>query len=170
MSARWLPPRDKVMQNRWLRPFARHLDQDCLWHFERESVARGVALGLFFGLMLPVAQFLFAVLSAIALRANVPVATAATLVTNPLTFPPIYWLAWHLGCWITRAPLDEAAAEAAIGQAPQVSAPATGWLESSLAWVQAAGLPLATGLLALAVGASLVGYVTVSLLWRVRRH
>lgn len=168
MNSRWLPPREKVMQNRWVQPFARHLEHDQLWHFDREPVARGLALGLFFGLMLPVAQFLFAVLFAIALRANVPVATASTLVTNPLTFPPIYWLAWQLGSWITHEPVDDAAAAEALQQTQQVADPA-GWLESSIAWVQAAGLPLATGLLMLACGASVTGYVLVRLLWRSRR-
>ena len=30
-----------------------------------------------------------------------PVAAAGTLVTNPLTVPPIYYAAYHLGAWAT---------------------------------------------------------------------
>ena len=46
---RWIPSREQLRQNRWLRPVARHLDDDRLWHATRASVARAVAIGLFFG-------------------------------------------------------------------------------------------------------------------------
>jgi uncharacterized protein len=32
-----------------------------------------------------------------AMRANVPLAAAATLISNPLTFPPIYFAAYKVG-------------------------------------------------------------------------
>ena len=65
----WIPDREKLARNRWLRPVAEHLQDDRLWHVERGSVARAVAIGLFFGFLLPVAQFVFAVTCAIWLRA-----------------------------------------------------------------------------------------------------
>jgi len=169
MSHRWLPPREKVLSNRWLRPVARHLDDDRLWHFDREPVARGVAIGLFFGLLLPLAQFLFAAVSAIVIRGNVPMAAASTLITNPITFPPIYWLAYQLGMRLTHRAGAEAAADAVASEAGRV-AQHTGWMESVLYWVQTAGLPLATGLLVLACCASVTGYLLVRLLWRSRRR
>ena len=169
MPHRWLPPREKVLNNRWLRPVARHLDDDRLWHLDREPVARGVAIGLFFGLLLPLAQFLFAAVSAIVLRGNVPTAAVSTLITNPITFPPIYWLAYRLGTRLTEARSAGPVADVIASEAGQV-AQHTGWLESVLYWVQTAGLPLATGLLVLACGASLTGYVLVRVLWRPRRH
>ena len=87
---RLLPTRERLLQSKWLRPIAHYLDNDHLRHADRSSVARAVGIGLFFGLLLlPVAQFLFAVV-AVVLRANVAVAAGFTLVTNPLTFAPIY--------------------------------------------------------------------------------
>ena len=169
MPHRWLPPREKVLSNRWLRPVARHLDDDRLWHFDREPVARGVAIGLFFGLLLPLAQFLFAAVSAIVLRGNVPTAAVSTLITNPITFPPIYWLAYRLGTRLIEARSAGPVADVIASEAGQV-AHHTGWLESVLYWVHTAGLPLATGLLVLACCASLTGYVLVRVLWRPHRH
>jgi uncharacterized protein (DUF2062 family) len=101
---RWIPSREQLRQNRWLRPVARHLDDDRLWHATRGSVARAVAIGLFFGLMIPVLQFLFAIVTAIVMRAHVAIAAAATLITNPFTFAPIYWFAWWIGSHLLGVP------------------------------------------------------------------
>ena len=83
---RWFPSREQLVRSRWLGPLAHRFQDDRLWQADRGSVARGVAIGLFFGLLLPLAQFLFAVAFAILLRGHVAVAAAATFVTNPLTF------------------------------------------------------------------------------------
>ncbi|HWU04296.1 MAG TPA: DUF2062 domain-containing protein, partial [Novosphingobium sp.] len=48
--ARWLanhmPSREKLEQNRFIRPFAHLVLKPDLWRFNRRSVPRGVALGL----------------------------------------------------------------------------------------------------------------------------
>ena len=35
------------------------------------------------------------------LRANLPAAAASTLITNPVTFGPLYYVAYQLGSWVT---------------------------------------------------------------------
>ncbi|NJQ98977.1 MAG: DUF2062 domain-containing protein [Hydrococcus sp. CSU_1_8] len=57
----------------------------------------------FFGFLLPIGQFLFAIGAAILLRGHLGIAAASTLVTNPLTFGPVYWLAYQLGLRLTAA-------------------------------------------------------------------
>jgi uncharacterized protein (DUF2062 family) len=52
---------------------------------------------VFFGLLIPVLQILFAALFAVFLRANLPIAAAATLVSNPLTYAPLYVAAYRVG-------------------------------------------------------------------------
>jgi uncharacterized protein len=91
--SRWIASRERLLASRCLGPFVHHLEDERLWQLTRHSVARAVAIGLFYGLMLPFGQFLFAVVTAIVLRANVALSAAFTLVTNPFTFPPIYWAA-----------------------------------------------------------------------------
>ena len=165
---RWLPTRAELLASRWLRPLAHRLDDDRLWHLDRGSVARAVAIGLFFGLLIPVAQFLFAIGTAIALRGNVAVAAAATLVTNPFTFPPIYWAAYQIGRVLLGRPDSEASALAAEAETEALLSRA-GWLDTLWAFVQGTGAPLLVGLATLAVSAAALGFCLVWLLWR-RRH
>ena len=165
---RWIPSREHLRQNRWLRPVARHLDDDRLWHATRASVARAVAIGLFFGLMIPVLQFLFAIVTAIFLRAHVAIAAAATLITNPFTFAPIYWFAWWVGSGLLGERSGSAPALAPPENAGLAARDPLGLLESTWQSITSIGAPLLLGLVVLAVLASAIGYALVWLLWRQR--
>ena len=67
--------------------------------------ARGVAAGVFcgcypfFGL-----QIIFSIGLASALRGNHLLAAAATLISNPFTYLPLYWFNFQVGCWILGPP------------------------------------------------------------------
>ena len=93
----WLPTPDSLRSNRWLRWMGPVLADPRLWHFSRKGIALGVALGIFFGLLIPVAQMPASALFAVILRANLPMAVASTLVSNPVTFGPVYYGAYRLG-------------------------------------------------------------------------
>jgi uncharacterized protein (DUF2062 family) len=165
---RWVPTREQLLASKWLRPVARHLQDEHLWHLDRSSVARAVSIGLFFGFMLPVAQFFFAVVTAVFLRANVAVAAASTLVTNPFTFPPVYWLAYQIGSWILGEESSAVVAQALESQVETLAAQ-QGWWQALWHSIQSTGTPLLLGLAILAVTSSIVGYAVVWLLWRPRR-
>src|SRR6476620_1199334 len=100
---RWLkrhiPSRETIDQHRLLRPFAPHLRHPSLWRLNRRSVPRGVALGLFVGVIIPVMHTFVAALLAVPARANVAVAALLTLVINPLTIPIMYLAAYRIGSW-----------------------------------------------------------------------
>jgi uncharacterized protein len=167
----WFPSRESLVRSRWLSPLAHHFQDERLWRMERGSVARGVAIGVFFGLLLPLAQFLFAVAFAIWLRGHVAVAAAATFVTNPLTFAPLYWLAHRLGSTLLGRSRVEANAHATLVEAQvEASAAAQGWLSATWEAVLNAGAPLLLGLAVLAVAGALLGFLLVWLLWRPRRE
>lgn len=100
---RLIPKRETLVANRWLRWLTPWLGHPALWHWSRRGVALGVALGIFFGLLIPLAQIPVTAAAAIVLRANLPAAAASTLVTNPVTFGPVYFAAYRLGNWLTRA-------------------------------------------------------------------
>jgi uncharacterized protein len=158
---RFLPDRDKLAQNRmlkWLGPTLLHPD---LWHISRRSIAIGLAVGLFFGLMIPIAQIPVAVIVTMVLRANLAIAAASTLVTNPFTFGPIYFFAFQLGDFVLRGSqhvMPDVAAEAA----QELATGATYWL-SKMGDLSG---PLFLGLFLLAVTSSIVGYLSVHLAWR----
>lgn len=164
---RWIPTKEQLRASRWLRPVAHHFDKEHLWSLDRGSVARAVAIGVFFGFMIPAAQFLFAIATAITLRAHIAIAAAATLVSNPLTFPPIYWAAYQLGRFILGEPEDEAGALRIESETAELLAK-QGFFEGIWASMQTAGAPLIVGLAAMAVIGAAVGFALVWLLWRPR--
>lgn len=158
---RHLPSREKIINNRWLGWLGPRLLHPQLWHFSRRGVAIGVALGIFFGLLIPIAQIPFAAGTAVLMRANVPVAIGSTLVTNPVTFAPIYFAAYKLGSWITRTPQT-------ITQAETKQADAAKADENVLQHLAEMGKPLIIGLAILASLMGLAAYATITLIWRWR--
>jgi hypothetical protein len=163
--SRYIPDKEKLLASRWLKPFAGHLQHDDLWHMTREGVARGVGVGIFFGLLIPIAQIVFAAVAAIPLRANVGIAAASTLVTNPFTFGPIYWLAYEFGSWMLYGKVDHQAANQAAEQATQAS----GWFSNLFASIGSAGAPLALGLVCFACIGGPLAYLVVRTMWRGHR-
>lgn len=159
---RWLtrhiPTRETVHNYRLLRPFAPHLTNPSLWRMTRRSVPRGVALGLFVAVIIPVMHTAIAALLAIPTRANVAFAAVVTLAVNPLTIPPMYYAAYRIGSWELHHDvtlLDPTAAERFSGE-----------LSRLLFWVHQASGPIALGILTIAALAAILGYAGSSLAWR----
>lgn len=146
---------------RWMGPWLHH---PRLWHANRRGIAMGLAIGVFFGLLIPVAQIFFAAAAALLMRAHIPAAVGSTLITNPITFAPVYYAAYHLGAWmlghaevpVVDVDLENVAARTETGLAL--------WMDR-LATV---GAPLAAGLLTMAVCLSVVIYFAVHWAWRLR--
>ena len=161
MIKRYIPTRESIKQNRLLSWLGPRIHDPLLWHVNRNSVARGVAIGVFFGFIVPVAQIPAAAVVALGVRANLWVAALSTLVSNPFTYGPIYLLAYRIGASIlppaTKAPpvVDEH------------TAAALQWLVESVNWLTGIGRPLVLGTLIMAVVGAVVGYFGVLLVWRI---
>ena len=161
---RFLPDPHTLRESRALRWMGPMLHHPRLWHVNRRGIALGLAIGVFFGLLIPVAQIFFAAAAALLLRANIPAAVGSTLITNPITFAPVYYVAYHLGAWmlghldvsVAEVDLDRVAARTETGLALWVDRVAT------------VGAPLALGLLTLAVCLSVLIYFAVHWTWRLR--
>lgn len=145
--------RDAVLNSRWLKPFAHLFTHPSLWHLNRRSVPRALAVGLFAAFVIPVGQFVLAAFLAVPLRANVPLAAAATLVTNPLTFPPIYIGAYKLGTFLLYHSPHDGADDLA---------------KSFGATLLEVSGPTALGLLVFATLSSIIGFAAASFWWRYR--
>src|SRR6266849_500808 len=160
---KYLPSHEAIRQNRHIARFGTFLLHPNLWHINRRSVSGGVAAGMFAGLVPgsnPV-QFAVAALLAIAFRVNLPVAVAVTLYTNPFTTVPLYVIAYGIGALIF------ASDGAALSHAPEIEWSHLGAsMQAYFDWVLSLGKPLAVGLLVLAVGLAIAGYVVVQLAWR----
>src|SRR6188472_1824790 len=100
---KYLPSHAAISENRHIARFGSLLAHHNLWHLHRRSVAGGVAVGLFAGLIPgsnPV-QFFFAALFAVVFKVNLPVAIITTLYSNPFTILPIYAAAYMIGAFVT---------------------------------------------------------------------
>jgi uncharacterized protein len=159
---RHLPTHASISEHRWLGRFMPFLRHPNLWHLNRHSVAGGVALGLFSGLVPGPLQMLTALLLAIPLRVNLPVALLSTLYTNPLTIVPLYLLAYEYGALL----LGHASTTVAVKTFEMDWFDFAASMRALLDWSVSLGKPLAVGLAALALTLAALGYVAVQLAWR----
>lgn len=156
---KYLPTHDTIREHRFLSRFA-HLKHPNLWHLNRHSVALGVGIGMFAGLLPPPFQMLTAALIAVPMHGNLPVAVLTTFYTNPLTIWPLYVLAYYVGTLITG------------GNGGMVLPPEFSWahmgagISASLDWAVSLGKTLLIGIAALAVAFSVLGWAGVHAGWR----
>lgn len=164
-----LPTPETLRNNRWLRWMGPVLHHPRLWHFSRKGIALGLALGIFFGLLIPVAQIPFSATVAVLLRANLPMAVASTLVTNPVTFGPVYYGAYRLGKWVLgEEEVSENKAVKILEKAEALPAEKGSWTDRMRAWLTylgTVGKPLVVGLAIVATASGLFIYFLTSALW-----
>ena len=156
-----LPDHEAVRGNRWLAPFEASLLHPRLWHLNRHSAAGAVAAGLFCGLIPGPFQMLGAAICALVFRVNLPLALFTTLYTNPFTIVPIYLVAYQIGRFATGDGSH-------FVEPPEFDwAHALAWAEAMGQWMLGLGKPLGVGLMLLAAGLAVAGYVTVKAAWRI---
>jgi len=161
-----VPTREQLENNRWLRPFAHHLLRTELWRFTRRSVPRGVALGLFVGVMIPLAHFVVAAFVAILIRANIPAAMLATFIGFPVIYVALLAAASKIGGLLLR--VDPATVSEPISQAidssglDRIVAHCLHWVH----WAAGKGPSVIVGWFVIATALSVVGYLGSSVFWR----
>jgi uncharacterized protein (DUF2062 family) len=151
---RWLPTAQTMQQTRgfaWLGHYLRAHPR--LWVLHRRGVALGVALGIGIGVFPVPLQMPAAMLAAVALRANVAAAAAATWLTNPFTMAPIWGLSAYLGSFVVPQKVAATPSQAMVHwawTAPQTW-PAAFW-EQVTSWGPAllVGFPIAGAMLGVA--------------------
>jgi len=162
---RWMPTPESVRSNRSLAFLGPLLERPWLWQLSRRRVAAGAAIGIFFGFVIPIAQILLAAGAAVLLRANLPVAAAATLITNPFTLAPLYVAAYYTGTAVLGEPAN-----------PQVVASLGEGFDPGVLLQRTSDLlkPWFTGLLVFAVGGAALAWVVINAVWigavRLRRR
>jgi uncharacterized protein (DUF2062 family) len=159
---RFTPHPDKVRSHRMVAAFGSWLHHPNLWHLNRKSVPGAVAIGLFSGLVPGPLQMLMALMLAVPLKKNLPVALLLTLYTNPFTIVPLYLLAYEYGKLLLGYEKHDA----------RIEPFQTDWsnLADSLRalgeWMLGLGKPLGVGLVALGLTLGAAGYVATRLGWR----
>lgn len=159
-----LLPTKKTIQTAPAVKHIKGLKRPDLWRYTGETVARGVAVGLFVSLLPVPMQMLFAALLSILLNANIPIAVGLTWLSNPLTFVPITYFIYFIGRLVLGEKAD------AIDIVPfhlHWSRPSIMWTEF-ITWLSKFGKAFFVGLPLVAIGVSLVGYFGVMAVCHIR--
>ncbi|MCC5796943.1 MAG: DUF2062 domain-containing protein [Methylophaga sp.] len=147
-----MPDHAKMREHPHLQRFGARLTEPRLWHLNRRSVAGGLAIGLFLGVMPMIGQMVVAAALCIWLRVNLPIAVMAVWISNPFTFVPIFYTSYRLGAWILEIP------------------PGSYRFNLSLEWFTGEFLliwkPLLLGSFINGLLAALAGIIFVRLVWR----
>ena len=150
-----LLPSPHTLQGHWLlRHFGEHLLEPRLWALHRRGItaAFGAGIAICF-IPLPV-HSVVAILIAIAWRLNVPAIYGTTLLVNPLTMVPIYYLAYRVGAALLRVTPESFSFHLSWD-----------WLQNGLGpmWQ-----PFLVGCLACALVLGVLGWACLELVWRWR--
>jgi uncharacterized protein (DUF2062 family) len=158
-ARRITPTRERIETIPLLRPLAQ---RPALWRATRRSIPRAVAIGFFISIVavIPGIHMIAAALLCVPLRANIPVAVAATFISNPATLPLIVAAALvtgnHFGFHADMATLHALRHDgASLGQWAH-------WLASD------AAPALLTGLIVIGAATATVGYAVTAFAWRLR--
>ena len=125
-----------------------------LWHINRYSASMAFFVGLFVAFMPIPGQMFLAALLAIAMKCNLPLSVGLVWITNPVTMPAIFFLAYRVGALMVDAPVGELDFELSFH-----------WLGNSLA---AIWKPFLFGCFICGLFFGCVGFFVISQMWRWR--
>jgi uncharacterized protein (DUF2062 family) len=98
---RYLPNPEKIKTIKALDFLGDKLHAPNLWHLNRRSVSRAFAIGLWAMYTPPLPwQQIIAAICAVYFNANLPIAVALVWITNPLTWVPMYYVAYKVGALV----------------------------------------------------------------------
>jgi len=149
---RVLPAQHELREHKRLLILGDILHDPNIFHLTRYSAAGGVATGLFVAFMPIPGQMLIAAIIAIYFRVNLPLAVIFVWLSNPITIPPLFFLAYKTGATILNEPARAIA------------------FEFSFEWLGTVGIDiwqaLLLGCLTFGTLAAITGYFIIRLLWR----
>lgn len=99
------PNREKLQEYKILKIFGNFIHNPYLWHFNRSSVSKAFTVGLFVAWIPVPFQMALAALGAIIFNANLPLSVALVWLTNPITMPPLFLLAYIVGAKVLHIPI-----------------------------------------------------------------
>lgn len=149
---RYSPSPKSIRENKALAFLGDNIHNPSVWHMNRHSVAKAFAIGLFCTWLPMPLQTVLAGFLAIFFRAHLPLSVVLVFITNPVTIPPMFYFAYKLGSFL-------------LGIEPQ-SVPmdlSWEWFTTTLGQIWQ---PLLFGSLIMAVFSSMLGYLSIYIIWR----
>jgi len=152
LIARYMPDADKIREHKHLRLFGPRLLDSALWHLNRHSVAKAFMVGLLCAFIPVPFQMVLAAAGAIVVRGNLPIAVALVWLTNPLTMPPIFYMCYKLGAWVSGLESRELSFDLDVDALTA---------QLSLIWE-----PFILGCAIMGISAAFLGYFGIHVMWR----
>jgi uncharacterized protein (DUF2062 family) len=147
------PNPHEIKNHKHLGWLSKHLHDPSLWNFNRKSISKAFAVGLFFAFIPVPFQMLLAAPGAVIFSANLPLSIALVWITNPLTMPAIYYGCYKLGAWLLNVQIE----------ADFVMSLEYVWQVFDTIWQ-----PFLLGCLVVSVISALAGYFGVQFIYRYR--
>lgn len=149
-----VPSAARVREIAALKVLGEWIYEGNLWHINRYSAAMAFFVGFLVAFMPIPGQMVLAALLAILFRCNLPLSVGLVWITNPVTMPAIYFLAYQVGALLLDAPVRQLNFELSFH-----------WLGTSLV---AIWKPFLLGCMVCGVFFGCVGYFVISVMWRWR--
>lgn len=158
---RFTPKSETLNQHPYLQWLGTTLLKSSIWRFNKKTISKAVAIGLFCAFLPIPFQMPLAAGIAVVLNANLPLAVTLVWITNPATMVPIFFAAYRLGATLLGVAMTE---EMAFSREYLIAALTQSWQ------------PLLLGSLIFSILFALIGFLGIFLwykiraLMRVRRH
>ncbi len=148
---RLFPKLDAVKEEKILKIFGPAVLQPNLWHINKKSVSRGFAIGAFCAFIPLPGQMVLAAFLSLTFAANLPISIILTWITNPLTYTPIFFFAYKIGCFFIATSIEPEITNEKIN------------LLSNIKYIWE---PLFLGSIILAFVGSVISYLLIRIYWR----
>ena len=149
-----IPSPAKMREIKSLRVLGDWIYATNLWHINRYSASMAFFVGLFVAFMPIPGQMIVAALLAVLLSCNLPLSVGLVWITNPVTLPAVFYLAYRVGAMIIDVPLKDIEFELSFY-----------WLSHHLVSIWR---PFLLGCLICGLFFGCLGYFIISMLWRWR--
>jgi uncharacterized protein (DUF2062 family) len=148
------PSQAQLQEMRGLRFLGDWVFEPNLWHINRFSASMAFFVGLFVAFLPIPGQMIVAASLALLLRCNLPLSVGLVWITNPVTIPAVFYLAYRVGAMVLDVPVLTIEFELSIE-----------WLRDSLS---STWQPLLVGSLICGTLFGSAGFFIVSMMWRWR--
>jgi uncharacterized protein (DUF2062 family) len=146
------PSPAKLREIKLLRVLGEWIYEPNLWHVNRYSASMAFFVGLFVAFMPIPGQMVLAAFMAVLLRCNLPLSVGLVWITNPLTMPAMFYLAYKVGALIIDVPVQALEFELSWQ-----------WLSNSLGTVWR---PVLLGAVICGLFFGSLGFFIISMMWR----
>lgn len=149
---KYLPTPESIRNNKSLKFLGDVVHEPNLWHMNRHSVTKAIAIGLFWGCIPMPFQMVAAAFFAIWLNANLPLSLATVWFSNPITMPAIFYFEYLIGAAVLGMP--------SLGFEYELT---WEWLSER---IYSVGVPLYLGSIICGIILAVAGYFGVAWLWQ----